>query len=383
MKWYHLSVDTSVPGHAWYSFYWQAREVLAKTVATSSIDVLDPTGSDRTTRLSRFRERLAGRAARLGTIRRLDQELDATSDAVLEVHGISHSIVRSSSMLDPIWDRFTRRILTVTDAIEPTHFAPHFLARFDLIRCFCPALARSYRECAAVPVLFQPTGIDALDQVATTDFRPIDMIVVGRRWSDFHQSVHPHYNRPNSRRLFLDFGTRPQAPGLPEHEWRLLMATHAKSKIAFCFEPSGNPRFAGRSSMTHRWPQAWTSGCTVVGHRPRDPELVPYFDWPESTLEIPDSPSEWIPFLESVLDDEAGLLRRRHRNALEALRRHDGRARMRDLLRVLGLPLPERLRDELARLDSTIAALEQRHGLPPLDPDWERAAPTSHDTLTA
>lgn len=373
MKWYHLSVDTSVPGPAWVSLYWQARDILAKTVAASSIDVSDPRGSDLATGFRWLRGRLARRTTRRRTMRRLDRELDAAGDAVLEVQGISHSIIRSSTMLDPIWDRFKRRVLTITDALDPRQFAPRFLARFDLIRCFCPALARSYREYAEAPVLFQPTGIDALDQLAVADFRPIDMIVVGRRCNDFHQAVHPHYNRPDSRRLFLDFGTRPQAPNLPEQEWRLLMATYAKSKIAMCFEPSANPRFAGRSSMTHRWPQAWTSGCTVVGRRPRDPDLVAYFDWPESTLEIPDSASEWIPFLESILEDESGLIRRRRRNALEALRRHDGRVRMRELLRALDLPIPEPLRGELARLESSVAEMEQQQGLPPLDPNWERA----------
>jgi len=130
--------------------------------------------------------------------------------------------------------------------------------------------------------------------------------------------------------------------------------------------------------MTHRWPQAWAAGCTVVGRRPTEPELVPYLDWPESTLEIPDDGAEWIPYLESVLDDEEGLRRRRRRNTLEVLRRHDDRLRLRKLLDNLGLEPPERLRAELQRLEATIVEFEQAQGLTPLTTDWEEPASLVH-----
>ncbi|MHC4833003.1 MAG: glycosyltransferase [Planctomycetota bacterium] len=374
MKWFHLSLDTSVPGPVWASIFWQSRHLLHKATdlvpLSMPVEMAEGRKRSRFSLRSRRARRLAGRDAR----RVVEESLDPGRDNVLEVHGISTAMVRGGSLLEPIWDRFSRRVLTIVDTIEPEHIPSSHIRRFDLVRCFCPALARRWRRRTDVPVLFQPTGIDALDFLHRSDRRPIDMIVVGRRDPEFHEAVRRHYLNPETGRLLLDFGTRPQGPRPPEDEWRLLMATYARSKIAFCFEPSANLRFKGRSSMTHRWPQAWAAGCTVVGRRPTEPELAPYLDWPESTLEIPDDRTEWIPYLESVLDDEEGLSRRRHRNTLEVLRRHDGRLRLRRMLEALDLDIPKRLRGELQRLEATIVEFERVQGLPPLAAGWDDAS---------
>ncbi|MGA1677538.1 MAG: hypothetical protein ACO377_14075, partial [Pseudomonadales bacterium] len=301
----------------------------------------------------------------------VERNLSSNGENVLQVEATSAAAIQRSAMLDPVWDRFSKRILTIVDTIEPDHVPRSLTRRFDLIHCFCPALARRWRGNTRVPVLFQPSGIDTLEFLHTGDQRPIDMIVVGRRDNAFHQAVHEHYLPAERGRLMLDFGTRPQGPRLPEAEWRTLMATYARAQVAFCFEPSTLARFNGRSTMTHRWPQAWTAGCTVVGRRPTEPELQPYLDWPESTLEVPDDANSWVPFLEMTLQDSEGLQRRRRRNTLEAVRRHDGRWRLSNLMRVLELERPAKLRTELELLAETVFSLEQALGVPALSPGWE------------
>jgi hypothetical protein len=374
LRWYHLSIDTSVPGPAWAGLFWQARHVLGKCVdlVPLSMPVAMATGQRqrRFSLRSRLDRRAAGREAR----RLAEATLSPDEECVLEVHGISAAMIYGGSLLDPIWDRFSRRVLTIVDTIEPEHIPPARIQRFDLIRCFCPALARKWRDSTTVPVLFQPSGIDALEFLGRGDHRPIDMIVVGRRDPEFHEHVRRHYLPTASSRFLLDFGTRPQGPRPPEEEWRLLMATYARAKIAFCFEPSTLGRFKARSSMTHRWQQAWAAGCTVIGRKPREPEYAAYLGWPESTLEIPEDTGEWIPFLESILADEAGLRRRCTRNTLEALRRHDERLHLRDLIDALGLDTPETLRAELQRLFAMISELERTENLPPLDAGWARGS---------
>jgi hypothetical protein len=374
VKWFHFSIDTSVPGPVWAGLFWQARNLLEKTVDLVPLSLPIAMASNQGQPRYSLRHQLALRTTSRELRDLVERELSSSDQNVLEVQGTSAAVIHRSSLLDPIWDRFYKRVLTIVDTIEPEHVPRSKTQQFDLIRCFCPALARRWRSQTSVPVLFQPSGIDAVEFLNDGEHRPIDMIVVGRRDREFYQTVHQHYLPPERGRLLLDFGTRPQGARQPEEEWRLLMSAYARAQIAFCFEPSSTERFKGRSSMTHRWPQAWTAGCTVIGRGPTEPELQPYLDWPESTLEVPDDPNAWIPFLETTLQDSEGLQRRRERNTLEALRRHDARLHLRNLLFVLGLERPTKLRAELERLEAQVSKLEEVHGLPALDDGWERVA---------
>jgi hypothetical protein len=196
----------------------------------------------------------------------------------------------------------------------------------------------------------------------TSDFRPLDLLVIGRRLPKLYDPIHLHFNQPENRRFSVDFQTRTINFSAPaQEECQLLLGAYARSKIAFCFEPSGaHPRFRGYSPMTERWPHAWASGCTVVGKRPTGRGAAEQMDWPEATLELPDTPEDAIAFVESVLADTQGLNRRRLRNVAEAARRHDTRHRFRDLLTALDLPVPEKLGQGLQQLEQMANALTER-----------------------
>ena len=366
MKYFHLSIDTGRPAPAWGVLPWSHRDAASKLVD------LVPLTHPRTQRAD-LRPGLRGWRARREASRAICDvvrgSIDPNRPNLLVASGVAHADILWTTLLDPVWHLFSHRLLSVSDTVEPENFKPSLLQRFDRISCFCGVLADQYHAHCGVTTTLSKGGINALDFHSLRTSRPVDMIVVGRRQWDFHTPVHEHYNSPGSNRLFLDFVTRPQKALLPETEWRLLMSTYAKSKIAFCFEPSDIPRFKNRSALTARWLQAWMTGCTVVGRRPTGPGVAELIDWPESTIEVPANPSEWIPFLEEILDDKEGLERRRQRNVVEALRRFDTRIRFAELLADLGLSLTEAHRRELSRLAETISTLEQRFGVPPLGSD--------------
>ena len=109
--------------------------------------------------------------------------------------------------------------------------------------------------------------------------------------------------------------------------------------------------------MLVRWVHAWASGCTVVGTRPFGLGTAEQMDWPESTLELPEAPERWGPFVEEVLGDEAGLEIRSRRNVIEALRRHDLRWRLCELFDTLGIARPPQLVAQVASLEARIKEL--------------------------
>lgn len=366
MKWFHLSLDTTATAPAWGVIPWSYRNVLRKIVDLVPLTHPCRQRDDLQRGLFSWRSRRDASRSICEAVRR---SIDPTRPNVLEVSAAGHADILWTTLLDPVWNLFSHRVLSVIDTVQPENFKAGLLQRFDRVYCFCGDLAKQYQVHCGLSASLSLTDIDALEFHSTHPFRPIDMIVVGRRHWDFHTPIHEHYNALDSRRLFIDFSTRLQRTLLPEAEWRLLMATYAKSKIAFCFEPTDIARFKGRSALTNRWPQAWTAGCTVVGRRPTGPGVAELIDWPESTIEVPSNPVDWVPFLEEILDDTEALERRRRRSVVEVLRRFDTRLRFAELLADLDLSPTQAHRRELDRLAETIATLEQRFGIPPLGSD--------------
>jgi len=362
MRWFHLSLDTTAPTHTWGVLAWSERDVLRRCVEL--VPLTNPTGES-----SRINHRILGwrarRRASAALCSAIRGALSPDGPNVLEIQVASMVDLACISLLEPVWGLFSRRIANIIDALDHGGLAREALQRLDRVYCFCVDNGRALESSSGVPIHVRRSCINALDFHDVGHARPIDMIVVGRRHWDVHGAMSAHYNAPESRRLYLDFSTRPQRASTPESEWRLLMSTYARSRVAMCFEPSNIGRFHGRSPLSQRWLQAWTAGCTVIGRRPTGRGVAEAIDWPESTLDVPPDSSAWMPFLEEVLNDEEGLELRRRRNVLEVLRRFDTRRRLAEVLADLGLDPTESHRRELERLHATIARYEALFGMPP------------------
>ncbi len=350
MKLFVLGPDLWTPQPVWMNIFWPHYRVMAKTMPTVFLPMptMRKTGGRILGRISGF----AARRTLSGELQALVRSgLSTEGPNILLVYALNARDVQKTDLLDDVWQEFDHRVLLVVDTLQPEYLKPGVLSRFDLILSYCADSAEEFTRASGVPSMYFPPHGDILAYHCLSGFRPIDLLLVGRRDARRHTPIHRHFNRPDSGRLSLDFVTRTQTMPLPEEEFGLLMSAYARSKIAFCFEPSDIPRFRGRSPLTGRWLHAWTSGCTVVGKAPTGSGAAEQMDWPDSTLDLPEDETAAIEAIEAILSDEAGLDRRRRRNVFEALRRHDTRRRLKALLDELGVAPPASLLEELARLD--------------------------------
>ena len=355
MKLFLLTDDLSDGGPVWINVLLPTVRVLSECFEITHLQAPSPEptrGPAPLARLHRWRRmREAGRrwAAEIGGA------LDPDGPNLLLVWAADAGLVFWSRALEPIWGRFSHRVLHVVDTMQPDHVPARDLARFDQVTCFCRDLAEAYAPRLARPPLFVPEHVDTLAFHCLRASRPLDLLLVGRRDHRHHRPLYTLFNAAERDRVFVDLVTRGQTPMTREEEIRLLMAAHAKAAGVFCYEAGAVPRFQGRSPLLSRWIHAWISGCTVFGTRPRGGGTAELMDWPEATIELPPEPREAVEAVESALSDEAGMARRRHRNVLEAVRRHDTRYRLAQILRHLDLPLPPPLETGLDRLEALAA----------------------------
>lgn len=352
MKLFILSDDFSGDGPVWMNIFWPHYTAYAATVPTVLMST--PYQKPAPGRLGFFlqnRREKQGHSDRLCDIVRAQK--DPNGPNILIVWALNIRDIVRSRLLEPVWDQFDHTVLWVLDTINPEYAHLEDLNRFDLIASICGDIGTDFETRTGQPVVYMPPHTDVL-QFGTTDaYRPLDLLVIGRREERLYNPIHLHFNRSDTHRLSADLRTRTKnfaAP--PKDECQILMSAYARAKIAFCFEASNShPRFRGYSPLTERWAHAWASGCTVVGRKPTGRGADAQMDWPEATLELPDTPEDAISYLETLLEDDAGLKRRRFRNAAEAARRHDTRHRFRLLLETLDLPRPEKLDQGLQDLD--------------------------------
>jgi hypothetical protein len=131
----------------------------------------------------------------------------------------------------------------------------------------------------------------------------------------------------------------------------------SKVSLCHCFIETSNKYAFGVSPLTARWFEAIAAGCAIVGRRPKGTEVERLFGWKDSTIELPKDKDKWSIFIQALLDDKARLAGVSHRNYLNALQQHDWRYRLRDILGALGVPLPDKLKDELNLLENRAAEI--------------------------
>lgn len=233
---------------------------------------------------------------------------------------------------------------------------PEVTSRLD--RIFTPILedVEALQERFGVPTTLLPFGYDALVQGSDRDHRhrPIDVIGYGRQPPEHQRAIREAFNRPGSDRLYFHSTYHHPRPRDVREErdlfWKLLRRSNLA--LAFCTK-AFYQRPIPVSIVTCRWFECLTAGCVVVGRRPSTPLADQLFDWPDATIEAPDDPAEFVPFVEDLLAQPERLDEARRVTRRQFLARHDVRYRIRDIFTTLGLPLPVALEaglDELSRL---------------------------------
>ncbi len=353
MKVFILSADLSGDGPVWMNIFWPHFTAYSDSVPTVVMSTPHQTPSE--SRIgARWQDWWEQREHGDRLCEQVRSELDPDGPNILLVWALNTRDIARSRLLEPVWDMFDARVLWILDTVHPADTRLQTVQEFDMLASICGDIGRDFEAATGLPVVYMPPHTDVLRYGTTSPFRPLDLLVVGRRDADIYTPVHLHFSARDKQRFSADIVTRTKNfSGTTEQECQVLMAAYSRAKVSFCFEPSkADPRFHGYSPLTERWPHSWASGCTVVGTRPTGLHTDTQMDWPDATIELPDNPDDAIAFLEGLLDDTEGLQQRRSRNVAEAARRHDSRRRLYTLLSELDLPIPAGLTEGLARLDT-------------------------------
>lgn len=258
----------------------------------------------------------------------------------------------------PAWRSFDQVAAYVIDSYRYADFPP-LASQLDHI--FTPILedVEVVQRRTGVPTTLIPFAYDVLVQGSDRDHRhrPIDVIGYGRQPPEHQRAIRDAFNRPGTGRIYFHSTYEQPRPRNFQQErdlfWKILRRSNLA--LAFCTKEFYQ-RPIPVSIVTCRWFECMTAGCVVVGRRPTTPLADQLFDWTDATIEAPDDPAEFVPFIEDLLAqperlDEARRITRRH-----CLARHDLRHRIRDMWSALDLRLPERLEAELEELARVSAA---------------------------
>ncbi|MBD1848808.1 glycosyltransferase [Leptolyngbya sp. FACHB-711] len=272
---------------------------------------------------------------------------------VLIVVGMNPRFMLSVHALDSVLKQFDLCLGYILDGFNPQHFDFTLADKFDHLFVIGSELAEDVERLRGVSASFLPLATNVLEPELNLQHRSIDLLSYGRRNPEAHQRLYAHFNQPGSDRFYYHSTfSEPDVYNLEEHA-TLLKNLLNRAKVSLCFEASDKSRFMGYSPILYRWFEAWAAGCTVVGKKPTGRGVAELMQWENSAIELPDAPTEWIPFIEDVLADEATLQRNAERNYREALLQHDWRYRIREMLNRVGLETPEKLEDQIKQLRCT------------------------------
>lgn len=282
---------------------------------------------------------------------------------VLIVVGLGARFLLSMLALGPLLNQFDLKVAYLLDGIDPAEIDREVIPHLDHLFLITAEVVDEVAASLPLNASFLPLATDVLHQGAqylgNRLERGIDIINYGRTQPDLHQVLQHHYNQGDSQRMY--FHTTFTGVNVASHREHIMLMTKLlnKSKINICFEPSALPRFRGYSPLLLRWLEGWACGCAIVGKRPFGKGVAQLLDWENSTLDLPDNSSDWIPFFEELLSDEELLLKISQRNYQECLLRHDWRYRIRDIFTTLNLPIPTQLQSEIELVQSKAEQVKQ------------------------
>ncbi len=298
---------------------------------------------------------------------------------VLLVIGVKPRFLLSIFTLGHLLDKFDLRVGYLLDGFDPSRLNRPALPKLDHLFVITPSLAKEVEQFHSINASFLPLATNTFPLNGYQPQRSIDVLSYGRTNEQVHAQLQ-QFNEPESRRLYIHStfsGT--EVHNVREH-LALLNRLLLRSKISLCFEGSQLHRFQGRSTLLYRWFEGWAAGCVIVGKKPLGRGIPKLMDWQDSTLDVPDDLDQVLPFFEALLQDEPRLQEISRRNYVECRLRHDWRYRFRDLFKVLNLPLPDRLIEQIEQLQRYRQHPLERSQFDPLIRETQTAPTALSDT---
>ncbi|MFQ4142282.1 glycosyltransferase [Chlorogloeopsis sp. ULAP02] len=328
--------------HVGWSVLYPLEEVLSSTFNATFIY---PLPNNKIQLLRRYRHRIFKSWYKIDDLPTLDQ-----GPNILLVIGLGPRFLLSIHALNSVLKKFDLRIGYILDGFYSSHLDRDVMPYLDYLFVICADLADAINRSTKLSTAFLPLATDVLKLGSNSIHRSIDIISYGRTDPKIHKCLQRNFNEEHNNRIYLHSTfSHPEVFNIQEHT-KLLFKILSRSKISLCFEASNVERFQGYSPILMRWFESWSSGCTVVGKKPFGKGVANLINWQNSTIEVPDNPADWLAFFEELLSDNDGLIANSQRNYRECLNRHDWRYRIKDMFKVLELPIKENLKNEIAFL---------------------------------
>jgi hypothetical protein len=188
--------------------------------------------------------------------------------------------------------------------------------------------------------------------------REIDVIGFGRTPPSYQACFSKRFHPANSPYLYLHspLGNL-SGPSVPLERgmlFKLLQRTRISLAFHLLVEPQGD---RPRSMMvTSRWLESLLSGCIVAGRRPVSRMADDMLFWLDATLELSVDPQTASDELVGLLANNETLADQRRSNIFHMLGHHDWRYRIATMCRLFNLPVPQTLKEDMARLQLLAAS---------------------------
>ncbi len=205
----------------------------------------------------------------------------------------------------------------------------------------------------AVHQLYQ--GADCLTWVPRhAHAREIDVMGFGRTPPSYQACFSRRFHPASSPCLYLHSPLGNLAGPSVHLERGMLFKLLQRTRISLAFhlyvEPQGDrPR---AMMVTSRWLESLLSGCIVAGRRPVSRMADEMLCWPGATVELSEDAQTASDELLALLAQNDALEAQRRSNMFNSLSRHDWRYRIAALCGLFNLPVPEKLKTDMAQLQA-------------------------------
>jgi len=245
--------------------------------------------------------------------------------------------------------------------VTDSYFQPGFVketAQFDAITVTAFEDMAYPKQRFGIPVHQLYQGADCLTWVPRTEHvRDIDVIGFGRTPPSYQACFSKRFHAPQSPHLYLHSPLGNLGGASVHLERGMLFKVLQRTRISLAFhlfvEPQGDrPR---AMMVTSRWLESLLSGCIVAGRRPVSRMADDMLFWPGATTELSEDPLAAADELVDMLKHNEAYAPQRRSNIFNAIQAHDWRYRIKTLCDLFNLPLPDKLRDDLAGLQDLSA----------------------------
>jgi hypothetical protein len=179
-----------------------------------------------------------------------------------------------------------------------------------------------------------PLAVDTTLANGLNKDRPISVLAYGRQPPELTKALAETFNDPAGPFIFhhtdhMTISTVDDFRLHRMHFWKMAQS----SQIAITYDPSiTSPHRVPISIVGQRFYESLAAGCVLVGKRPTTDEADELLNWQDSTIDLPDDPTQAVEELRDLLADPGRLEAIRERNVENVRARHDWRNRIPGML---------------------------------------------------